>query len=44
MMRHIAKRVLVGVVIVFAAVSSMFFVANTVGDPAIASVSAGSSA
>ena len=44
MMRHIAKRVLVGVVIVFAAVSSMFFVANTVGDPAIASLGPNASA
>ncbi len=44
MMRHIAKRVLVGVIIVFAAVSSMFFVANTVGDPAIASLGPNASA
>ena len=44
MMRHIAKRVLVGIVIVFAAVSSMFFVANTVGDPAIASLGPNASA
>lgn len=38
MIAHITQRVLVGIVIVFAAISSMFFVANVVGDPAVASL------
>ncbi len=38
MIAHVTKRVLIGIAIVFAAVSSMFLVANAVGDPAVASL------
>jgi peptide/nickel transport system permease protein len=43
MVGHITKRVLIGIVIVFAATSAMFFVANVVGDPATANLGANAS-
>lgn len=38
MIRHIGQRIVIGILIVFAATSSMFLVSNVVGDPAVASL------